>query len=47
LENNINLLIEEGSEMSNEDIGNNNISGIPISVKMQIAIRLTRPARYK
>jgi hypothetical protein len=43
LENGINLPIEEGSE----DVGDDNVPGVLISVEVQTAIRSTRPARNR
>jgi hypothetical protein len=40
LENGINLPIEEGSEASNEDVSDDNVAGVLISVGVQTAIRL-------
>jgi hypothetical protein len=47
LTNDINLPIEEGSEAFNEDVGDDNIDKVLISVEGLTSVRSTRPARYR
>jgi hypothetical protein len=47
LKNDINLSIKEDSEKSNKNVGDDNMAGMLISVKVQTAIRLARPARNR